>query len=583
MTCGAVLFLSSRAYSRILLISSNRNVVRAWYGVILLVFIFFIFLPTTFVLIFVFDRFSAINEFVLKNPERMFIIFRAIFLSFAVSFMVTAVDLLFGLPLAWVLARRDFKGKELVNTLIESPLAIPTAGLGFSVALFWAVTPSVKNVPFGALKLFQGDVYIMIVLFHLTTTFPYVVRSLTEILEELDVTYEIAGLTCGASNFTVARTISLPMFRSGIATAAVLAMAKSLSDTGGVVTLLTTMKGNPLTDSDFIQATALIDVWKGISRHSSNPSIASQYEAALALVSFLMILFSLIIIFLMRYLIKSTRSPVKKVFPSFERRISQKIFVNFRNAMASSFITLFIFIPSFFVLTYLPSTTLASVDFIRFVQSVLRSFFVGFLATALNVIIGLPLAIFVTRKKSKISQLIDSLIDVPYLVPSAALGISASLYWSTPLTQWLPDIFLVVLAHMSMTFPFIARNAIGGLEELDVSIEETARTLGARPLQVFTEVTLPSIKGAVLAGAVMGFTRSVGETGATLAVADVETAPVFIVNAVKNQNYGSAAITTLVLTALSYVFILIAKTILNWEQVSKNIQRLRSYLQGHPS
>ncbi len=567
--------VSAQLVHRLHALSSNRNVVTVWYALILLIFFLFIFLPTTFVLIYVFDRFETINTFVLQSPERMFKIVRAIALSFAVSFTVTLFDLLFGLPLAWVLARKQFRGKELVNTLIESPLAIPTAGLGFSVALFWAVTPNVRDVPFGALQIFHDAVFVMIVLFHFTTTFPYVVRSLTEILEELDQTYEIAGLTCGGSHFTVARTITLPMFRSGIATAAVLAMAKSLSDTGGVVTLLTTIKGAKLTDSDLIQGTALIDVWKGVLK---NPNVdvvtKAQYEAGLALVSFFMIITSLVIIFLMRFLIKSSRSPIKKVFPSFERRISQKVFVNFRNAMASSFIVLFIFIPSFFVLAYLPSANLAAVNFTRFIESVLRSFFVGFLATFLNVLLGIPMAIFVTRKKSWLTQLVDSLIDVPYLVPSAALGISVSIYWGSPLTNWLPEIMLVVLAHMSMTFPFITRNAIGGLEELDVAIEETARTLGARPLQVFTEITLPSVKGSILAGAVMGFTRSVGETGATLAVADVETAPVFIVNSVKNGDYGSAAITTLVLSIFSYVFILIAKMLLNWEQLRKDAARV---------
>ena len=239
---------------------------------------------------------------------------------------------------------------------------------------------------------------------------------------------------------------------------------------------------------------------------------------------------------------------------------------------------LFVFIPSFFILAYLPSSQLSAVNLSRFVNSIFTSFFVGFLATFINVLIGIPMALFVTRKDTWLSHLIDSLVDVPYLVPSAAVGISVALYWGSPLTSWLPEIMLVVFAHMAMTFPFITRNAIGALEEFDVSIEETARTLGARPLQVFSEITLPTIKGAILAGAVMGFTRSVGETGATLAVAAIETAPVFIVNSVKEGNYGSAAITTLVLTAFSYFFILIAKIIINWKEVQKNIIKLITWL-----
>ena len=230
-------------------LSSNPRTASILYILVLIIFVAFVFFPTTFVLIYVLEGFNQINTYVLSDPKLMAIILTAVFNSFLVSFSVTIIDMMFGLPLAWIISRKKFRGKELLNTLIESPLSVPTAGLGFSVALFWAVTPGVKSLPFGSLQIFTTPI-IMMILFHLTTTFPYVVRSLTEILQEVDANYEIAALTCGSSRFTAARTITLPMFRSGIATAAVLSMAKSLSDTGGIVTLLTTMKGSKLVQTD---------------------------------------------------------------------------------------------------------------------------------------------------------------------------------------------------------------------------------------------------------------------------------------------------------------------------------------------
>ena len=581
-----VIYLSLIIKKKLNDLSTKPSIANAWYLGNILVFFIFIFIPVLYVLLYVFTRLDLINDFVLNDFSKLNIIISAISMSFAVSITVTIIDIVFGLIIAWVLAKKSFKGKELVNTLIESPLAIPTAGLGFSVALFWAQTPGVNIIPVGALQIFD-NVFVIIVLFHFTTTFPYVVRSLTELLEEVDKSYELAALTSGASRFTSARTITLPMFRSGISTAAILSMAKSLSDTGGVVTLLTTIKGSKLTEGDTIQGTALIDIWKGFTKVKDIDLLTkAQYEAALAFVSFLMIILSLIILFIMKWFIRNVKAPKKKVYPDFERRISRGMYVQFRNAMGYGFMILFVFIPSFFILAYLISSPFPqNIEWGPFFNAVINSFSIASIATILNIFLGLTIGIYITRKKNILSKLLESLIDVPYLVPSAALGISVFLFWKSDLSPviflgiTIPDFVLVVFAHMSMIFPFITRNIVGGLEEFDVEIEQTARTLGAKPFGVFTGLTLPAIKGSILAGGVMAFTRSVGETGATLAVSSLETAPVFIVNQIKSStpNYALAALTTLVLTVIGYFFIIISKLILNSQEVKLFINKLANF------
>ena len=74
---------------------------------------------------------------------------------------------------------------------------------------------------------------------------------------------------------------------------------------------------------------------------------------------------------------------------------------------------------------------------------------------------------------------------------------------------------LVILGHISFTYPLIVRNITGAIEEVDPSYEETAMTLGAKPFQAFYKILLPVIKTSVIAGAILAFTRSLGETGAT--------------------------------------------------------------------
>ena len=102
----------------------------------------------------------------------------------------------------------------------------------------------------------------------------------------------------------------------------------------------------------------------------------------------------------------------------------------------------------------------------------------------------------------------------------------------------------------------------GALEEVDPTYEETARTLGARPMMVFKKVMFPSIKFSILAGAIMAFTRSLGETGATLAVVkDANTVPVYIVGLVKSGSYYPAALACIALIAISFMTMMIMRYI----------------------
>src|SRR3972149_3209663 len=107
--------------------SSNHSISRTFYFFVLAAFFLIIIVPTVFVLIYVLLQAREIQSFFMVHPEAGGIMLRALAMSFGVSIFVTIIDLVFGFILAWILAKKNFRGKNLVNTLIESPLAIPTA------------------------------------------------------------------------------------------------------------------------------------------------------------------------------------------------------------------------------------------------------------------------------------------------------------------------------------------------------------------------------------------------------------------------------------------------------------------------
>jgi ABC-type sulfate transport system permease component len=171
------------------------------------------------------------------------------------------------------------------------------------------------------------------------------------------------------------------------------------------------------------------------------------------------------------------------------------------------------------------------------------------------------MAILIARKSNRFARILDSLVDIPYVVPSSALGFSVGLFWLGQTIIPENQLFFVIMAHISMTFPFVVRNTVGGLSELDTGYEDVARTLGAKPYQVFQKITFPVVKFSIIAGAIMSFTRSVGETGATLSVSPSSiTAPVFIVDLIKSGDYFLAALTTVILILISSLLIFTLRT-----------------------
>ncbi|WP_455143567.1 ABC transporter permease [Candidatus Hodarchaeum mangrovi] len=545
-------------------LSSNKKIINAFYILILIFFLFLILTPTIYVLFYLFEKFDLVIAYFQAEPESFTMIAEALYYSVSVAVIVSITDLIFGIPLAWMLVRGKLsvRVQNILNTFIELPLAVPTAGLGLSVALFWGKVPDVTAPPF-SLGIITSALPILI-LFHFTTTFPYVVRSLAAILEEIDVYLEIAGRTCGASAFTAARTITMPLFRSGVVTALILSLAKSLSDTGGVMAVLSATQISVWTGTVLIGTWKHdIDIVKGINLDLIPP---------LAFLCVTMILMALILMTASRLIVRKGKVPVKRVWTTTEKKLSSEFSVKSRNIITLLFLTFFVIVPSFFLILYIPIGITGPpliIDWGRFVQSIVNSLLVGGIATCLNVILGVPMGIFISRRKSRFSKFFDILVDVPYVVPSSALGFSVGLFWGGQ-QLIVNELFFVIMAHSAMTFPFIVRNVIGGLEDLDLSYEDTARTLGAKSFHIFTLITLPIIKFSIIAGIIMSFTRSVGETGATLAVAsNFETAPIFIVRLIGENQYFGASLAIIVLIIITSLVIFTLRAVFGQKKTKR--------------
>ncbi len=150
-------------------------------------------------------------------------------------------------------------------------------------------------------------------------------------------------------------------------------------------------------------------------------------------------------------------------------------------------------------------------------------------ATLLIVPVGVPLAWLLARRSFRGRSVLEAIVTMPLVVPPVATGLLLLILFSRRgvIGRMLERIGVevvftwkgVVLAMAIMGLPLFVRTARAGFEQINTRYESVAATLGASPMRVFFTISLPLAWPAVLAGAVLGFARALGEFGATIVVA----------------------------------------------------------------
>jgi sulfate transport system permease protein len=151
----------------------------------------------------------------------------ALKVTLGAAFAVAALNAVLGTITAWVLVRDDFRGKSLVNAIIDLPFALPTIVAGLTLlALYGPASPIGVNVAYTRTA---------IVLAMMFVTLPFVVRTVQPVLQQLDPELEQAAHSLGASQATTFRTIVLPTIFPGILSGVALAFAKAVGEFGALV------------------------------------------------------------------------------------------------------------------------------------------------------------------------------------------------------------------------------------------------------------------------------------------------------------------------------------------------------------
>ena len=202
-------------------------------------------------------------------------------------------------------------------------------------------------------------------------------------------------------------------------------------------------------------------------------------------------------------------------------------------------------------------------------------------SAAINVVLGLLVAWVLVRYEFPLKRVVDSLVDLPFALPTAVAGlVYSSLYVQS---GWLGRFLVplgiqaaysrlaIVLVLVFVGFPFVVRTLEPVLERIDADVEEAAACLGATRLQTVTHVIFPSLYPALVTGFALSFARALGEYGSVVFVSGnmpfkTEIAPVLIVARLEEFAYAEATAIAVVLLVISFSVLVVVNLLERWSK-----------------
>jgi sulfate transport system permease protein len=215
----------------------------------------------------------------------------------------------------------------------------------------------------------------------------------------------------------------------------------------------------------------------------------------------------------------------------------------------------------------------------RVVASYRLSIGASFVAACVNALFGLIVAWVLVRYPFPGRRIVDSLVDLPFALPTAVAGITLTTLYAPG--GWIGSLLEpygvkvaftrigVTLALIFIGLPFVVRTLQPVIADLDAEVEEAATSLGATRFAVVMRVILPYLYPAWLTGFALSFARALGEYGSVVFISGnmpmrTEISPLLIITKLEQFDYAGATAIAVVMLTLSFTLLLVINALQGW-------------------
>ncbi|MFF7310065.1 ABC transporter permease subunit [Streptomyces sp. NPDC008137] len=467
------------------------------------------------------------------------------------AFVSTALTLLIALPGAYVFARFDFRGKQVLRAVVTVPFVLPTVVVG-TAFLALVGRGGLLDELWGV----RLDTTVWaILLAHVFFNYAVVVRTVGGLWAQLDPRQEEAARMLGASRLKAWRQVTLPALAPAVAAAALMVFLFTFTSFG-VVQILGGPTFSTLEVEIYRQTSEIFDL---------------STAAVLTLIQFVAVG---AILALHAWTVRRRETALRLVDASVTSR---------RPRGAGQWALLGGVLVTVVVLLLLPLAVLVqrSLDAPGFgyyraltradggvflvppIEAIGNSLEYAVAATVIAVVIGGLAAVALTRRDAgRFVRGFDALLMLPLGVSAVTVGFGFLIALDEPPLDLRSSWILVPLAQALVGVPFVVRTMLPVLRAVDVRLREAASVLGASPWRVWREVDLPMVRRALLIAAGFAFAVSLGEFGATVFIArpDNPTLPVAVARLLGRPgdlNYGQAMALSTILMVVCAVALLV--------------------------
>jgi thiamine transport system permease protein len=476
----------------------------------------------------------------------------------AVSMMLT---LLLGLPLAYLFARYEFRGKTILRALTTIPFVMPTVVVAAAFTTLLGGNGVVNQGLQTVLGLDSPPLEIMqtiwvILLAHVFYNVSVVVRTVGGFWANLNPRLEEAAGVLGASPWRRFRLVTLPLLLPSVAAAGLLVFLFCFTSFGVILIL-----------GGARFATLEVEIYRQAVNLFNLPVAAFLSLVQMVITFAVMVVYTRIQARAGLPLDLRPQSATQRQASSWrERFVLAGGLVTMIGLLLAPLVSLvwrsFTLGDAAFTLDFYQALTVnprGSAFFVPPIVAVRNSLLIALSTVVLSLFLGLISAYLLARRRSRWTAVLDPIFLLPLGTSAVTLGFGYIIAMGSLRTSLL----LIPIAHTLIAAPFVVRTLLPILRSLDPRLREAAAVMGAAPLRVWWEVDAPILWRAVLVGAVFAFTISLGEFGATLLISrpDLPTMPVVIYRALSQPgllNYGQAlAMSTIlmVVSGLGLIFI----------------------------
>lgn len=499
------------------------------------------------------------GEFSMVNFAKFFsksYYFDTLFNSFKISIAATCLSLLIGTPLAYIFTAFKIKGKGLLGILIiVASMSAPFIGAYSWILLLGrsgVITTFLKNIGISIPDIYGFGGIVLVMTLQL---FPLVFLYARGALKNIDNSLIEASENLGCSGAKCFLKVVVPLIMPTLLAAALLVFMRAFADFG-----------TPMLIGEGFRTFPVVLYTEFINEVGGNDGFA----AAIAVIA---IVITTVVFLAQKYVSNQKSFSLNALHPMEEKQAKPGvsalmhifsylvvgiavlpqcyvIYTSFKNTQGK------IFVDGYSMESYVTA-------FGKLGKSIQNTIIIPMLALVVIVFMAVLIAYLVVRRRNAFTNVVDILSMIPYIVPGTVLGIALLLGFNKKPILISGTMLIMVVALVIRRLPYTIRSSVAILQQIPMSIEEAAISLGASKMKSFFRITVPMMTAGIVSGAILSWVTMISElsTAIILYTGKTKTLTVAIYTEVIRGNYGTAAALSTIMTVLTVASLLLFNSI----------------------